>query len=192
MTGKSGLKSLEDVLISNDPQELKAIIADILKPGETIPKAFKRLKGEGRGQKPSSGFANSEDKKTFGRLTDAAHNLFTLGYSDIYNDSKEQILKQFPQRERPKVVSHKKMSKEKKSGQLESIYAENNNNLPTSTPQERWEYKIAEKLYGPFTSQEMVGWIGEVNEIEIHFSKLTGINCDRDISKETMLFKSEK
>lgn len=158
-------------MTTSNPFELKDLIINILKPGESISKALRRLQGTGntkqaKGAKPSelNSFQTSEDKKNFEILTDAAHILFTTGYSDIYSDTKEQIMNSFAR-------------KEKSSNYLsnnDSVFSnENNNNteekeLENETNTENddlWEYEIDGEKYGPFTSEEMIQWINMVSQI---------------------------
>lgn len=89
-------------------QDFKQIVLDILQDNENVTKALQRLKppsrrasnrrknvrakkGEAKGDTVEDPDETAEKDKQFNLLTEAAGELMSLGYEDIYQDSKDKI-----------------------------------------------------------------------------------------------------
>ncbi|KAK9828948.1 hypothetical protein WJX72_002974 [[Myrmecia] bisecta] len=98
--------------LGSGPGFLKRTIIDILQPGETVPSALKRLRptskqalgskrkaeGQQQGSEDQAGGGQSADQQAeeeklrlFNTLTEAANELMTLGFEDIYTDTREKV-----------------------------------------------------------------------------------------------------
>jgi CD2 antigen cytoplasmic tail-binding protein 2 len=144
---------------------LRAVI-EIVKPGETVAKALRRLGGSdkdkaGRAKKTGKSydlFADEEEtnktdksvenkntsKEAMLRLTELADQLVQIGYDDIYGDTYEKLAYQVRQ-----CDENKGTAKEESGSNVVS-------------EEVMWQYKWQKEdhdVHGPFTSSQMQEWV---------------------------------
>ncbi|XP_053194493.1 CD2 antigen cytoplasmic tail-binding protein 2 [Scomber japonicus] len=200
------MEPAEDPLASYTQDQLTEALIELLQPGETVTAALRRLgglrvrkKGKLREEsKPTEEMKRDTEK--LDRLTSLADRLVASGVFGIYQQTYEKLAYSL------KNKSSKKKKKEKKSGDGEEqdeldMFGEEFDEKYTDTAEDnededddrvteevmweyRWENEDKSEIYGPFTSQQMQGWVDEG-----YFS--SGVYCRR-LDQEGSQFYSSK
>jgi CD2 antigen cytoplasmic tail-binding protein 2 len=153
-------------------------ILDLLKPGETVTKAVRRLGGgktvsaserwkKKRQQQTSSNDESqgegSSDKEALVRLTGFADQLVSIGDYSVYSDTYEKM-KYFIEREE-KAREPVDMFSEESSSPAAAAASSTSKPPPTLPEMDSvmWEYKWENKedaaVHGPFSSTQMSEWV---------------------------------
>ncbi|KAM6957892.1 LOW QUALITY PROTEIN: CD2 antigen cytoplasmic tail-binding protein 2 [Aplochiton taeniatus] len=171
----------EDPLASYTQHQLTEAGWELLLPGETVAKALRRLvrfrnrrKGKLR-EESSDKDGTKRDAEKLDRLTALADRLVGSGVFEIYQHTYEKlsyILKVGS--EKPSAKKSKLKAEDDEENELD-MFADKidekqgavsyNENNQTAIDEVMWEYKWENKdnseLYGPFSSQQMQGWVDE-------------------------------
>lgn len=141
---------------------LREVIA-IVKPGETVAKALRRLGGsnkgkEGRGRRAGKSYdllaeevsndteegkEESKSKEMMLKLTEIADQLVQAGYDDIYGDTYEKLAYQIRQDDEQKGTGGESVS-DVTSSEVMWVY--------------KWQ-KADDDIHGPFSSAQMQEWV---------------------------------
>ncbi|KAM0930381.1 hypothetical protein ACQ4PT_001089 [Festuca glaucescens] len=86
---------VNDLVASRSVFDIKKRMVGILEPGETVPRALRRLKGLGGGAPTAAGTRRMDEatRRAFDELTDAAAELFERGDLDAYSHDREAFEK---------------------------------------------------------------------------------------------------
>jgi len=134
-----------------NPKTLMKQIISILKEGETVTAALRRL-----GSKENKN--DEESKINFDNLTEAAHSLLSSGHYNIYSDNREHIERQLAHEpnETDDIFSEKAYER----GTKDEDYPSPVKSQPPPPPEDNslWEYKVDGKVHGPYTTTDMKAW----------------------------------
>ncbi|XP_041858120.1 CD2 antigen cytoplasmic tail-binding protein 2 isoform X2 [Melanotaenia boesemani] len=173
----------EDPLASYTQHQLTEAVIELMQPGETVAAALRRLGGLG-GQKRGKLKEESEpteetkrDTEKLDRLTALADRLVGSGMFEIYQQTYEKLVYQMKSmtNKRPAVQQttgddddeeeELDMFADKFDEKIDDKSADNNEEGTRVSDDVMWEYKWENKdnseIYGPFTSQQMQGWVDE-------------------------------
>jgi len=137
-------------------QNIKKNILSILNDGETVTAALRRLGGSKKSIKDKD-TRTPDIKQKFDLLTESSHQLLSSGYYNIYSETKEQIQKESTKDDSRMSNYFDGTNKDDNSYVANS---EDPNDTYTQPVDDglKWEYKIDEKTFGPYTTHEMKAW----------------------------------
>lgn len=177
---------VEDPLASFTQHQLTEAVLELLQPGETVAAALRRLGGLGSKKKsklrddaePTEETKRDADK--LDRLTALADRLVASGMYEIYQQTYEKLtyLLKSMSSKRPAVRRTGGEEEEEEEEEELDMFGDKFDEKLTSKPQDTqeeegnrvsdevmWEYKWENEenseIYGPFTSQQMQGWVDE-------------------------------
>nr|ACQ58674.1 CD2 antigen cytoplasmic tail-binding protein 2 [Anoplopoma fimbria] len=200
------MEPAEDPLASLTQHQLTEAVIELLLPGETVAKALRRLGGLG-GRKKGKLREESQptvetkrDAEKLDRLTALADRLVGSGMFEIYQQTYEKLayLMKRMSSKRPAVGTKKGGDGDEEEDELD-MFADKFDETHTGGAEEEedkqvtdevmWEYKWENKdefeIFGPFTSQQMQGWVDEG-----YFS--TGVYCKRIDQKGAQFYNSKR
>ncbi|CAB1438751.1 unnamed protein product [Pleuronectes platessa] len=179
------MEQAEDPLASFTQQQLTEAVLELVKPGETVATALRRLGGL-KGRKKGKLREESEttedtkrDAEKLDKLTSLADRLVGSGMFEIYQQTYEKLayLMKSMVGKKPAVGQKSSGDGEEEEDDLDMFadkFDESHDSKSgdkeeeenrTVTGEVMWEYKWENtddsEVYGPFTSQQMQGWVDE-------------------------------
>lgn len=200
------MEPAEDPLASYTQHQLTEAVIELLLPGETVAKALRRLGGLGGRKK---GKLREESKPTeeakrdtekLDKLTALADRLVGSGMFEIYQQTYEKLayLMKSMSSKRPAVEKKPGGDDDEEEDELDMFadkFDETNKGRKEDEDDTKvsdevmWEYKWENKddseVFGPFTSQQMQGWVDEG-----YFS--TGVYCKRIDQDGSQFYNSKR
>ncbi|KAM6913941.1 CD2 antigen cytoplasmic tail-binding protein 2 isoform 1-T2 [Lycodopsis pacificus] len=199
------MEPAEDPLGSFTQHQLTEAVVELLLPGETVATALRRLGGLGGRKKgklreesePTE--ENKRDTEKLDRLTSLADRLVGSGMFEIYQQTYEKLAYLMKSMSSKRPAVEKNQGGEEEEDELD-MFADKFDETQTGRAKEdeedkivsdevMWEYKWENKedseIFGPFTSQQMQGWVDEG-----YFS--TGVYCKRIDQKGTQFYNSKR
>ncbi|XP_031718007.1 CD2 antigen cytoplasmic tail-binding protein 2 [Anarrhichthys ocellatus] len=199
------MEPAEDPLASFTQHQLTEAVVELLLPGETVATALRRLGGLGGRKKgklreesePTE--ENKRDTEKLDRLTSLADRLVGSGMFEIYQQTYEKLAYLMKSMSSKRPAVEKNQGGEEEEDELD-MFADKFDETQTGRAKEdeedkivsdevMWEYKWENKedseIFGPFTSQQMQGWVDEG-----YFS--TGVYCKRIDQKGTQFYNSKR
>ncbi|XP_055753994.1 CD2 antigen cytoplasmic tail-binding protein 2-like [Salvelinus fontinalis] len=173
---------VEDPLASYSQHQLTEALLELLLPGETVAAGLRRLGGLGgrkKGkQREENGKAEETNRDTekLDRLTALADRLVGSGVFEIYQQTYEKLAYTLKGKSQQQSVGRSKNGEEEedeldmfadKIDEKHSVKAPDKEDQDDETVSDEvmWEYKWDteenSELYGPFSSQQMQGWVDE-------------------------------
>ncbi|KAM9472322.1 CD2 antigen cytoplasmic tail-binding protein 2 isoform 1-T3 [Salvelinus alpinus] len=173
---------VEDPLASYSQHQLTEAVLELLLPGETVAAGLRRLGGLGgrkKGmQREENGKAEETNRDTekLDRLTALADRLVGSGVFEIYQQTYEKLAYTLKGKSQQQSVERSKNGEEEedeldmfadKIDEKHSVKAPDKEDQDDETVSDEvmWEYKWDteenSELYGPFSSQQMQGWVDE-------------------------------
>jgi len=199
------MEPAEDPLASYTQNQLTEALVELLQPGETVTAALRRLGGLG-GRKKGKLREESEpteemkrDTEKLDRLTALADRLVASGMFGIYQQTYEKLAYLLKSRSSKKSAAGKKAGGGEEQDELDMFGEdfdekhgdgedkEDDDDVKVSEEvmwEYKWENEDKSEIYGPFTSQQMQGWVDEG-----YFS--SGVYCRR-LDQEGSQFYSSK
>uniref|UniRef100_A0A146ZXW5 CD2 antigen cytoplasmic tail-binding protein 2 n=1 Tax=Fundulus heteroclitus TaxID=8078 RepID=A0A146ZXW5_FUNHE len=199
----------EDPLASYTQQQLTEAVIEMLQPGETVAAALRRLGGLG-GRKKAKLREEKEpteeskrDTEKLDRLTALADRLVGSGMFEIYQQTYEKLayLMKSMTSKRPAVAQKRSGAEgEEEEDELDMFgdkfdekVTEKSENKDeegkTVSDEVMWEYKWENEekseIYGPFSSEQMQGWVDEG-----YFS--SGVYCRRVDQGASQFYNSKR
>ncbi|XP_034749337.1 CD2 antigen cytoplasmic tail-binding protein 2 [Etheostoma cragini] len=201
------MEPAEDPLASYTQHQLTEAVIELLLPGETVAKALRRLGGLG-GRKKGKLREQSEpteetkrDTEKLDRLTALADRLVGSGMFEIYQQTYEKLayMMKSMKSKRPAVGKKPGGDSDEEEDELDMFAdkfdethtgrSEREDDDETVSEEVMWEYKWENKddseVFGPFTSQQMQGWVDEG-----YFS--TGVYCKRVDQDGAQFYNSKR
>ncbi|KAK9534788.1 hypothetical protein VZT92_007211 [Zoarces viviparus] len=199
------MEPAEDPLASFTQHQLTEAVVELLLPGETVATALRRLGGLGGRKKgklreesePTE--ENKRDTEKLDRLTSLADRLVVSGMFEIYQQTYEKLAYLMKSMTSKRPAVEKNQGGEEEEDELD-MFADKLDKTQTGRAKEdeedkivsdevMWEYKWENKedseIFGPFTSQQMQGWVDEG-----YFS--TGVYCKRINQTGTQFYNSKR
>uniref|UniRef100_A0A673XF20 CD2 antigen cytoplasmic tail-binding protein 2 n=1 Tax=Salmo trutta TaxID=8032 RepID=A0A673XF20_SALTR len=179
---EEGKEPVEDPLASYSQHQLTEAVLELLLPGETVATGLRRLGGLGgrkKGkQREENGKAEETNRDTekLDRLTALADRLVGSGVFEIYQQTYERLAYTLKGKSQQQSVGRSKNGEEEedeldmfadKIDEKHSVKALDKEDQDDETVSDEvmWEYKWDteenSELYGPFSSQQMQGWVDE-------------------------------
>ncbi|XP_034450106.1 CD2 antigen cytoplasmic tail-binding protein 2 [Hippoglossus hippoglossus] len=178
------MEPAEDPLASYTQQQLTEAVLELVQPGETVATALRRLgglKGRKRGKLREESEPTEDTKRDaekLDRLTALADRLVGSGMFEIYQQTYEKLAYLMKRMVGKKpAVGQKSSGDGEEEDELDMFADKFDESLDsksgdkeeeenrTVTDEVMWEYKWENKddseVYGPFTSQQMQGWVDE-------------------------------
>ncbi|XP_021481245.1 CD2 antigen cytoplasmic tail-binding protein 2 [Oncorhynchus mykiss] len=173
---------VEDPLASFSQHQLTEAVLELLLPGETVATGLRRLGGLGgrkKGkQREENGKAEETNRDTekLDRLTALADRLVGSGVFEIYQQTYEKLAYTLKGKSQQQSVGRSLNGEEEedeldmfadKIDEKHSVKAPDKEDQDDETVSDQvmWEYKWDteenSELYGPFSSQQMQGWVDE-------------------------------
>lgn len=173
---------VEDPLASYSQHQLTEAVLELLLPGETVAAGLRRLGGLGgrkKGkQREENGKAEETNRDTekLDRLTALADRLVGSGVFEIYQQTYEKLAYTLKGKSQQQSVGKSKNGEEEedeldmfadKIDEKHGVKAPDKEDQDDETVSDEvmWEYKWDteenSELYGPFSSQQMQGWVDE-------------------------------
>lgn len=173
---------VEDPLASFSQHQLTEAVLELLLPGETVATGLRRLGGLGgrkKGkQREENGKAEETNRDTekLDRLTALADRLVGSGVFEIYQQTYEKLAYTLKGKSQQQSVGRSLNGEEEedeldmfadKIDEKHSVKAPDKEDQDDATVSDQvmWEYKWDteenSELYGPFSSQQMQGWVDE-------------------------------
>ncbi|KAM4531317.1 CD2 antigen cytoplasmic tail-binding protein 2 [Odontesthes bonariensis] len=186
------MEPVEDPLASFTQHQLTEAVIELLQPGETVAAALRRLGGLGgrkRGKLRVENEVTEETKRDtekLDKLTALADRLVGSGMFEIYQQTYEKLAHKMKSMHSKQPAVGKKSSDDNEEEEEElDMFADKFDEKIGDNDEEKdervsdevmWEYKWENvdksEIYGPFTSQQMQGWVDEG-----YFN--TGVYCRR-------------
>ncbi|XP_061567838.1 CD2 antigen cytoplasmic tail-binding protein 2 [Cololabis saira] len=178
------MEPAEDPLASFTQYQLTEAVVEILKPGETVAAALRRLGGLG-GRKKRNLKEEDEpmeetkrDAEKLDKLTALADRLVGSGMFEIYQQSYEKLAYKMKSMSSKKPAVGQKSGGDnsdeeeeldmfgdkfdEKAGGKEDKDGKDDERVSDEVMWEyRWDNEDKSEVYGPFTSQQMQGWVDE-------------------------------
>ncbi|KAM8724997.1 CD2 antigen cytoplasmic tail-binding protein 2 isoform 1-T2 [Acanthopagrus schlegelii] len=201
------MEPAEDPLASLTQHQLTEGVVELLLPGETVAAALRRLGGLGRRKKGKLREESEpteeakRDTEKLDRLTALADRLVGSGMFEIYQQTYEKLAYLM------RSMSSKQPALRKASGDGDDdgeedeldMFADKFDDKHGGTDDKeedkrvsdevmweyRWENKDDSEVYGPFTSQQMQGWVDEG-----YFS--SGVYCRRKDQDGSQFYNSKR
>ncbi|XP_051243232.1 CD2 antigen cytoplasmic tail-binding protein 2 [Dicentrarchus labrax] len=196
----------EDPLASYTQHQLTEAVVELLLPGETVAAGLRRLGGLGRRKKgklreesePTE--ETKRDAEKLDRLTALADRLVGSGMFEIYQQTYEKLayLMKSMSSKRPAVKRSGDDDEDDEEGDELDMFADKFDETKGDKGEEddrkvsdevMWEYKWDNEdnseVYGPFTSQQMQGWVDEG-----YFS--SGVYCRRKDQEGSQFYNSKR
>ncbi|XP_064842823.1 CD2 antigen cytoplasmic tail-binding protein 2-like [Oncorhynchus masou masou] len=173
---------VEDPLASYSQHQLTEAVLELLLPGETVAAGLRRLgglggrkKGKQRGENGKAEETNRDTEK-LDRLTALADRLVGSGVFEIYQQTYEKLAYTLKGKSQQQSVGRSLNGEEEedeldmfadKIDEKHSVKAPDKEDQDDETVSDEvmWEYKWDteenSELYGPFSSQQMQGWVDE-------------------------------
>ncbi|XP_020349421.2 CD2 antigen cytoplasmic tail-binding protein 2-like isoform X2 [Oncorhynchus kisutch] len=173
---------VEDPLASYSQYQLTEAVLELLLPGETVAAGLRRLgglggrkKGKQRGENGKAEETNRDTEK-LDRLTALADRLVGSGVFEIYQQTYEKLAYTLKGKSQQQSVGRSLNGEEEedeldmfadKIDEKHSVKAPDKEDQDDETVSDEvmWEYKWDteenSELYGPFSSQQMQGWVDE-------------------------------
>ncbi|XP_064843738.1 CD2 antigen cytoplasmic tail-binding protein 2-like [Oncorhynchus masou masou] len=173
---------VEDPLASFSQHQLTEAVLELLLPGETVATGLRRLgglggrkKGKQRGENGKAEETNKDTEK-LDRLTALADRLVGSGVFEIYQQTYEKLAYTLKGKSQQQSVGRCLNGEEEedeldmfadKIDEKHSVKAPDKEDQDDETVSDEvmWEYKWDteenSELYGPFSSQQMQGWVDE-------------------------------
>nr|XP_046187687.1 CD2 antigen cytoplasmic tail-binding protein 2 [Oncorhynchus gorbuscha]XP_046187688.1 CD2 antigen cytoplasmic tail-binding protein 2 [Oncorhynchus gorbuscha] len=173
---------VEDPLASYSQHQLTEAVLELLLPGETVAAGLRRLgglggrkKGKQRGENGKAEETNRDTEK-LDRLTALADRLVGSGVFEIYQQTYEKLAYTLKGKSQQQTVGRSLNGEEEedeldmfadKIDEKHSVKAPDKDDQDDETVSDEvmWEYKWDteenSELYGPFSSQQMQGWVDE-------------------------------
>ncbi|XP_071031820.1 CD2 antigen cytoplasmic tail-binding protein 2-like [Oncorhynchus clarkii lewisi] len=173
---------VEDPLASYSQHQLTEAVLELLLPGETVATGLRRLgglggrkKGKQRGENGKAEETNRDTEK-LDRLTALADRLVGSGVFEIYQQTYEKLAYTLKGKSQQQSVGRSLNGEEEedeldmfadKIDEKHSVKAPDKEDQDDETVSDEvmWEYKWDteenSELYGPFSSQQMQGWVDE-------------------------------
>ncbi|XP_035614803.2 CD2 antigen cytoplasmic tail-binding protein 2 [Oncorhynchus keta] len=173
---------VEDPLASYSQHQLTEAVLELLLPGETVAAGLRRLgglggrkKGKQRGENGKAEETNRDTEK-LDRLTALADRLVGSGVFEIYQQTYEKLAYTLKGKSQQQSVGRSLNGEEEedeldmfadKIDEKHSVKAPDKDDQDDETVSDEvmWEYKWDteenSELYGPFSSQQMQGWVDE-------------------------------
>ncbi|XP_021414122.1 CD2 antigen cytoplasmic tail-binding protein 2 [Oncorhynchus mykiss] len=173
---------VEDPLASFSQHQLTEAVLELLLPGETVAAGLRRLgglggrkKGKQRGENGKAEETNRDTEK-LDRLTALADRLVGSGVFEIYQQTYEKLAYTLKGKSQQQSVGRSLNGEEEedeldmfadKIDEKHSVKAPDKEDQDDETVSDEvmWEYKWDteenSELYGPFSSQQMQGWVDE-------------------------------
>ncbi|CAK6961129.1 CD2 antigen cytoplasmic tail-binding protein 2 [Scomber scombrus] len=195
------MEPAEDPLASYTQDQLTEALIELLQPGETVTAGLRRLGGlrvrkKGKLREESEPTEEMKrDTEKLDRLTSLADRLVASGVFGIYQQTYEKLAYS---------LKNKSSKKKKKSGDGEEqdeldMFGDKFDEKHTETAEDeedekvtdevmweyRWENEDKSEIYGPFTSQQMQGWVDEG-----YFS--SGVYCRRLDQEGSQFYSSRR
>uniref|UniRef100_A0A3Q2CV78 CD2 antigen cytoplasmic tail-binding protein 2 n=2 Tax=Cyprinodon variegatus TaxID=28743 RepID=A0A3Q2CV78_CYPVA len=203
------MEPAEDPLASYTQQQLTEAVIEMLQPGETVATALRRLGGlSGRKKaklreekEPTE--ESKRDTEKLDRLTALADRLVGSGMFEIYQQTYEKLayMMKSMTSKRPAVEQERGGDDgdeeqdeldmfgdkfDEKVGDKSESKDEQDNRVSDEVMWEyKWENEEKSEIYGPFTSEQMQGWVDEG-----YFS--TGVYCRRVDQGESQFYNSKR
>lgn len=195
----------EDPLASYTQQQLTEAVVELLQPGETVTAALRRLGGLG-GRKKAKLLEAKEpteeskrDTEKLDKLTALADRLVGSGMFEIYQQTYEKLayMMKSMTSKRPAVQQERDGEEEdeldmfgdkfdEKVGEKTENKDEEDKRVSDEVMWEyKWENEEKSEIYGPFTSEQMQGWVDEG-----YFS--TGVYCRRVDQGGSQFYNSKR
>uniref|UniRef100_A0A1A7Y7L0 CD2 antigen cytoplasmic tail-binding protein 2 n=1 Tax=Iconisemion striatum TaxID=60296 RepID=A0A1A7Y7L0_9TELE len=195
----------EDPLATYTQQQLVEAVVELLQPGETVAAGLRRLGGLGGRKKGKLREENesaeeaSRDTEKLDRLTALADRLVGSGMFEIYQQSYEKLAFMMKSMTSKKPAVRQKKSDDEEEDELDmfgdkfdekigekSDDKEEDNQVSDEVMWEyKWENEDKSEVYGPFTSQQMQGWVDEG-----YFS--SGVYCRRVDQEGSQFYNSRR
>ncbi|MEQ2284379.1 hypothetical protein AMECASPLE_021095, partial [Ameca splendens] len=199
----------EDPLASYTQQQLTEAVVELMQPGETVATALRRLGGlSGRkkaklreDKEPTE--ESKRDAEKLDRLTALADRLVGSGMFEIYQQTYEKLVYTMKSMTSKRPAVEQKRSgddgneeedeldmfgdkfDEKVGGKPENKDEEDKRVSDEVMWEYKWENKENSEIYGPFTSEQMQGWVDEG-----YFS--TGVYCRRVDQGGSQFYNSKR
>ncbi|XP_017274815.1 CD2 antigen cytoplasmic tail-binding protein 2 [Kryptolebias marmoratus] len=196
----------EDPLASLTQKQLVEAVVELLTPGETVAAALRRLGGLGGRKKGKLREENepteeiTRDAEKLDKLTALADRLVGSGMFEIYQQTYEKlayVMKSMSSKQ--PAVGKKRSGDDDEEDELDMFgdkfdekiveKSEDEEEDKTVSDEVMWEYKWENKdnseIYGPFTSQQMQGWVDEG-----YFS--SGVYCRRVDQEGSQFYNSRR
>ncbi|XP_047212010.1 CD2 antigen cytoplasmic tail-binding protein 2-like [Girardinichthys multiradiatus] len=199
----------EDPLASYTQQQLTEAVVELMQPGETVATALRRLGGlSGRkkaklreDKEPTE--ESKRDTEKLDRLTALADRLVGSGMFEIYQQTYEKLVYMMKSMTSKRPAVEQKRSgddgneeeddldmfgdkfDEKVGGKPENKDEEDKRVSDEVMWEYKWENKENSEIYGPFTSEQMQGWVDEG-----YFS--TGVYCRRVDQGGSQFYNSKR
>ncbi|XP_055754245.1 CD2 antigen cytoplasmic tail-binding protein 2-like [Salvelinus fontinalis] len=173
---------VEDPLASYSQHQLTEAVLELLLPGETVAAGLRRLGGLGGRKKGKQREENGKaevtnrDTEKLDRLTALADRLVGSGVFEIYQQTYEKLAYTLKGKSQQQSVERSLNGEEEeddldmfadKIDEKHSVKAPDKEDQDDETVSDEvmWEYKWDteenSELYGPFSSQQMQGWVDE-------------------------------
>ncbi|XP_068435557.1 CD2 antigen cytoplasmic tail-binding protein 2 [Clinocottus analis] len=198
------MEPAEDPLASFTQHQLTEAVIELLLPGETVATALRRLGGLGGRKK---GKLREESKPTeetkrdtekLDKLTALADRLVGSGMFEIYQQTYEKLAYLMKSMNSKRPAVEKNEDDDEEEDELD-MFADKFDETQTGKAEEEegekvsdevmWEYKWENnddsEVFGPFTSQQMQGWVDEG-----YFS--TAVYCKRIDQKGSQFYNSKR
>uniref|UniRef100_A0A1A8QHE8 CD2 antigen cytoplasmic tail-binding protein 2 n=1 Tax=Nothobranchius rachovii TaxID=451742 RepID=A0A1A8QHE8_9TELE len=192
----------EDPLAAYTQQQLVEAVVELLQPGETVAAALRRLGGLGGRKKGKLREENqsteeaSRDTEKLDRLTALADRLVGSGMFEIYQQSYEKLAFVMKSMTSKKPAVRQTKSDDEEEDELDMFgdkfdekigeKEEEDNRVSDEVMWEyKWENEEKSEVYGPFTSQQMQGWVDEG-----YFS--SGVYCRRVDQDGSQFYNSRR
>uniref|UniRef100_A0A1A8GX64 CD2 antigen cytoplasmic tail-binding protein 2 n=1 Tax=Nothobranchius korthausae TaxID=1143690 RepID=A0A1A8GX64_9TELE len=192
----------EDPLAAYTQQQLVEAVVELLQPGETVAAALRRLGGLGGRKKGKLREENQSteeaprDTEKLDRLTALADRLVGSGMFEIYQQSYEKLAFVMKSMTSKKPAVRQTKSDDEEEDELDMFgdkfdekigdKEEEDNKVSDEVMWEyRWENEEKSEVYGPFTSQQMQGWVDEG-----YFS--SGVYCRRVDQDGSQFYNSRR
>uniref|UniRef100_A0AAV2KH18 CD2 antigen cytoplasmic tail-binding protein 2 n=1 Tax=Knipowitschia caucasica TaxID=637954 RepID=A0AAV2KH18_KNICA len=188
----------EDPLASLSRTQLTESLLHLLKPGETVAAGIRRLGGLKRSKKKlasDSEESTQRDTDKLDQLTALADRLVGAGDFEIY----QQTFEKLTYRLKRSGVKRKAEPGDEEDDELDMFGEKFDEKLDTKTEEDedetkvsgevqweyRWENQDEAEVFGPFSSQQMQGWVDEG-----YFS--SGVYCRRLDQEGSQFYNSKR
>ncbi|KAM6967164.1 CD2 antigen cytoplasmic tail-binding protein 2 [Tautogolabrus adspersus] len=199
----------EDPLASYTQHQLTEAVVELMHPGETVAAALRRLgglKGRKKGKLRDESEPTEETKRDaekLDRLTALADRLVGSGMFEIYQQTYEKLayLMKSMSSKQPAVRQRASGDDDEEGDELDMFADKFDETLGGKSEDKqdeedklvsdeilweyRWENEDKSEVYGPFTSQQMQGWVDEG-----YFS--SGVYCRRKDQEGAQFYNSKR
>ncbi|KAM9745360.1 CD2 antigen cytoplasmic tail-binding protein 2 isoform 2-T4 [Menidia menidia] len=198
----------EDPLASFTQHQLTEAVIELMQPGETVAAALRRLGGLGGKKRrklreeAEATEENKRDAEKLDKLTALADRLVGSGMFEIYQQTYEKLAFRMKsmRSKQPAVGPKRSEDNDEEEDELDMFADKFDEKVDKKSGDEEeenervnddvmWEYKWENvdnsEIYGPFTSQQMQGWVDEG-----YFN--TGVYCRRVDQQGSQFYNSKR